>query len=87
MSEVEIAISVEIADGDGVRGGPGAEIGLRPESTHSIAKEDGDVVVGLVRDGEIEVAIPVEITYGDGVRGDAGSEVDRCIEGNLRLCL
>src|SRR5207237_479282 len=72
--EIEAAIVVEVADGDGYRSGACRDGRRRPEGPVAGAEQDRDVVRVKVGDREIEVAIAVEVADGDRQRRGARRE-------------
>ena len=86
--QVDYAVAVKIADGDGGRR-RGARILAftgRLERSIAVAEEDRDIVrlVG-VGHGQVEHTIAVEVAHGEGGRVAAGSDALRCLERSIAV--
>jgi hypothetical protein len=73
--EVQSAIPVQIANGDGVRIGPSRVLGLRLEAAGAIAKQNRNGIGASIGYGEIQSAVPVQVAHGDCVRISPGRDL------------
>ena len=70
--EIEVAIAVEVADGDGLRTPPNGEGPARPEGPIGVSEQHRDRVGAGARDREVEVVIAVEVADRHGRKIGAG---------------
>src|SRR5262245_9832417 len=66
--EVELAVPVQVGDGDGQRKLAGRDADLGLEGPIPVAEEDRDVVGPEVGDHQVELAVAVQVGHDDGAR-------------------
>ena len=65
--EIEIAVSIDVAERGSARLASGVEVRRREDSDRAVVEDCGGVRV-TVRDGEVEIAVTTDVTHGETSR-------------------